>query len=175
MVDTSLNTNSTPRYFFDSIMDITPEDIRAMGVKALAIDVDNTTFYDSTYIIFKGSREWVDKMKKASIPVMVLTNTYDLRAKILAKKLGDLPYIGHAKKPNVKNYLEAAKMLGVDISELGMIGDQLFTDIRGANDAGAVSIRVHYKHREFMLAIRYRLLRYRENIYLKAKGLGDKI
>lgn len=175
MLNTGLETNSTPRYFFDKITDITPQDLKEMGVRAVAIDIDNTTAYDSTYIIFKGVKEWIAEMKKAGIPVMVLTNTYLFRARIIAKKLGNLPFIGNAHKPASENYLKAAELCNCDISQFAMIGDQLFTDIRGANDAGAVSIRVHYTHREFMLAIRYRLLRRRENIYLKEKGFGDKI
>ena len=52
--NTSLDSNSVPQYFFDSITDIKPSDISDMGGKAVGIDLDNTTVYDSTLKLFPG-------------------------------------------------------------------------------------------------------------------------
>lgn len=175
MLNTSLDSNSTPEYFFDKLTDITPEDIFSMGAKAVGIDLDNTSFYDSTLIPFKGVYEWLDKIKSAGIPVIIVTNTYNFRAKLISKKLGGLPFIGNAGKPDTKCFFDAARSTGVAVNEFAMIGDQLFTDIQGANNAGAISVRVKYKSREIVFGIRFRLVRRRERLYLTKKGLGDKV
>lgn len=162
-------------YFFDSLTDITPDDIFNMGAKAMGIDLDNTSFYDSTLIPFKGVYEWLDKMEAAGIPVIIVTNTYNSRARLISKKLGNLPFIGNAKKPDTKCFFEAAKKAGVEVNEFAMVGDQLFTDIQGANNAGAISVRVKYKTREILALFHFLSIRKKERIYLSDKGLGDKV
>ena len=175
MKDTGLNSNSTPQYFYDSITDITPEDIRKMGGRAIGIDLDNTTVYDSTLQLFKGVKKWLDDMKEAGFPVVIVTNTYEIRARIIARKMG-LPYIADADKPEKDCFIKACEMAGgVAMNEFVMIGDQLFTDIQGANNAGAVSVRVRYKAREVVLFPYFISIRKKEMQYLRNKGLGDKI
>ncbi len=174
MLNTSSNSNSTPKYFFDKLTDITPDCFLEMGAKAVGIDLDNTSFYDGTYKPFPGFYEWLEAMKKAAIPVIIVSNTYEFRAKRIAAKLG-LPYISDANKPDTKCFYEAAKRCNVNISEFAMVGDQLFTDVQGANNAGAISVRVKYMTREIVFGIRFRLVRRRERLYLESKGLGDKV
>lgn len=175
MLNKSLDSDSTPAYFFDKLKDISPADIRAMGAKAAAIDIDNTCSYDFGLTPFETSKQWVRDMLKAGIPVVILTNTYVWRAKRMSEQLENIPYIAKADKPAKEGYLKAATLAGVNINELAMIGDQLFTDIQGANGVGAISVRVRYTRREVLMGIRYRFLRRREKKYLEKAGYGDKV
>ena len=115
---TGIETNSVPQYFYNSITDITPEDIFRMGGKAVGIDLDNTTVYDSTLALFKGVKDWLASMEKAGIPVVIVTNTYTIRAKIIAKRMGALPYIANADKPDTECFRKACEITRTDISEL---------------------------------------------------------
>ncbi len=175
MKNTGLETNSLPQFFYDSITDITPEDIFRMGGTAVGIDLDNTTVYDSTLELFPGVAEWLEKIKAAGLPVVIVTNTYTIRAKMIAKKMGSLPWIANADKPDVKCFEKAVKITGTDISGFVMIGDQLFTDVQGANNAGAISVRVKYKTREILALFHFLKIRRLEKIYLESKGKGDKV
>lgn len=175
MLNKRLDSNSTPAYFFDKLKDISPDDIRAMGAHAAAIDIDNTCSYDFGLKPFASSRVWVRDMLAAGVPVVILTNTYAWRAKRMSEQLGNIPYIAKADKPAKDGYLRAAALAGVDISRLAMIGDQLFTDVQGANGAGAISVRVRYVRREVLMGIRYRFLRRSEKKYLENAGHGDKV
>ena len=175
MLKTGFETNSVPKFFYNQITDISPEDIKSMGARAVGIDLDNTSFYDNTCIPFPGLFEWLEAMKNADIPVIIISNTYNSRAKKISERLGNLPYIGNADKPDTACFFKAAEMLGISVEELAMIGDQLFTDIQGANNAGAISIRVKYRRREILFGIRFALVRRRERLYLENKGLGDKV
>ena len=175
MKDTGLNSNSTPAYFYDDITHIAPEDIFAMGGKAVGIDLDNTCVYDSTLTFFKGVKEWLRKIEDAGIPIVIVTNTYKARAKAISARMGGIPYICDAGKPAVGCFTEACKITGVGLSEFVMIGDQLFTDIQGANNAGAISVRVRYKKREILMWPYFLMIRNREKLYLESKGLGDKV
>lgn len=173
--NTSIETNSMPRYFYDSITDITPEDIFSMGGSAVGIDLDNTTVYDSTLTLFPGVREWIKKIQEAGIPVVIVTNTYNIRAKLISKKMGSLPYIANADKPDIRCFRKATAITKTDISGFVMIGDQLFTDVQGANNAGAISVRVKYKTREILALFHFLKIRKLEKIYLESKGSGDKV
>ncbi len=173
--NTDLNTNSLPQYFFDSMTDITPEDIFRMGGNAVGIDLDNTSVYDSTLKLFSGVREWLKSIQTAGIPVVIVTNTYNIRAKIIAKKMGGLPYIANAAKPDTECFRRATEITKTDVSKFVMIGDQLFTDVQGANNAGAISVRVKYKKREILALFHFIRIRKLEELYLDYYGAGDKI
>ncbi len=172
---TGLETNSVPQYFFDSITDITPDDIFRMGGTAVGIDLDNTTVFDSTHTLFDGVREWLKELQSAGIPVVIVTNTYRLRARMIAKKMGSLPYIANADKPDTACFSRAAQITGTSLSGFVMIGDQLFTDIQGANNAGAISVLVRYRKRELLALFHFLKIRKLEKYYLESKGYGDKI
>ncbi len=172
---TGLNTNSLPKFFFDSVTDISPDDIFRMGGDAVGIDLDNTTVYDSTLQLFPGVEEWLKRIKAAGIPVIIVTNTYNIRAKLIAGKMGGLPYIANADKPKTECFRKAAQAVKTDIARFVMIGDQLFTDVQGANNAGAISVRVKYKTREILALFHFLKIRRLEKIYLESKGLGDKV
>ncbi len=173
--NTGLETNSLPQFFYESITDITPEDIFRMGGTAVGIDLDNTTVYDSTLRLFPGVKEWLKDIQSAGLPVVIVTNTYTVRAKLIAKKMGGLPYIANANKPDISSFRKAVEITNTDISGFVMIGDQLFTDVQGANNAGAISVCVKYKTREILALFHFLKIRRLEKIYLESKGKGDKV
>ena len=173
--NTGLETNSLPRFFYNSITDITPDDIFRMGGTAVGIDLDNTAVYDSTGILFPGVKQWLKGIREAGLPVVIVTNTYTIRAKAIARKLGRLPYIANADKPDIKCFEKAVQITGTDIKGFVMIGDQLFTDVQGANNAGAISVRVKYKAQEILALFHFLKIRKLEKFYLESKGKGDMV
>ena len=132
-------TNAYPKYQFRRITDITVEDLQKMGVKAVAVDLDNTTVIDSSYKLPEETRKWIETVREAGIQVIIISNTWFTRAWYLGKKMG-VPFIAPAHKPHTRAIRKAAKMLGVELENLAMIGDQLFTDVLGANLFGLTSI-----------------------------------
>jgi HAD superfamily phosphatase (TIGR01668 family) len=131
-----------PKHRFRSLTDITPEDLMKMGAKAVSIDLDNTSVRDGTESILPGVREWVDIVRAAGLPVVVISNALTRRTRRLSQKCGVQHWWGLARKPDEKYYKVAACELGIRVSELAHIGDQIFTDVLGANRAGAISVYV---------------------------------
>ena len=123
------------------LTDVTPDRVRALGCKAVLIDADNTSSYDLTTEPLPGTEDWVASMKEAGIPVLLLSNAKAARAKVLADHYG-IPVIGTAAKPLLHGFWRAARMFHTSPNELLMLGDQLFTDILGANLAGCRSVWV---------------------------------
>ena len=162
-----LGDDLRPRRIHQKISEVTPQELRALGARAAAVDLDNTLAYDGSFRPFPDAVPWVRSMQAAGIPVVLFTNTYHLRAKIMGRKFC-LPYVSPGQKPAAWGFQKCATMLGVEIGELAMIGDQLFTDIRGANNAGAISILVRPRHTEILLFFRYQKLRKLENKFLNS-------
>ena len=130
-----------PKYRFRCVLDITPEDIRKMGAKAIGLDIDNTIAPDGTFRYIDGIREWIKTIQDAGIKITLITNGTLIRVIPISKYLGSLPYIHLSMKPFPHSLIKAAKRMNVDISEMAMIGDQLFSDIKAANKCGAISVR----------------------------------
>ena len=59
-----------------------------------------------------------------------------------------------SKKPSKKKFLKVLKMYNYDISEVAIIGDQLFTDIYGGNRIGIKTILVNPMSKEDMFVTR---------------------
>lgn len=131
-----------PAYRFTSVLDITPEILYNIGIKGIALDIDNTLIPDGRFKISEDIYNWLNMMKQSDIPLLIISNGSKFRVGYIAKKLGNMSYIHMAKKPSAKSLLKGAEILGIDITQLAMIGDQLTSDVKAANSCGAVSIRV---------------------------------
>ena len=86
---------------------------------------------------------WRDGLHEAGITLFVISNSRrPNRAQQFCANL-DVPYISHAGKPHAAAFHQAMEQCGCGAEETIMIGDQIFTDIWGAHNAGirAVYIR----------------------------------
>ncbi|MBQ4100620.1 MAG: YqeG family HAD IIIA-type phosphatase, partial [Oscillospiraceae bacterium] len=84
---------------------------------------------------------WLDDMRAKGFSLVIVSNNNEARVSEFAKTL-DLPFVYHAQKPRRGGLLNAAKNMGLNPSEVAVIGDQIFTDILGANRAQMISILV---------------------------------
>ena len=73
-------------------------------------------------------------------------------------------YIYKAGKPNPANYRKAMEQMGTDVTNTIFVGDQIFTDVYGANRAGIRTILVKPIHPKEEIQIV--LKRYLEKIVL---------
>lgn len=133
---------AVPDFNFNYITEITPEFIKEIGAKAIAVDLDKTAAYFGSLRLAHGVREWTEEMQRAGIAVIVISNTLASRAYLLSKQMGGVPFIAPALKPSTVGINIAAKHLGVEADEIAMIGDKLSTDIMAANRAGSLALRV---------------------------------
>lgn len=138
----------TPDCRFEKLIDITPYDLRKMGVDAVAIDIDATSTYTASFIIHSDVRNWVKRIEAAGYPVMIVSNTVTPRAKLISMEMGNIPYFAPAFKPGTMGLRAASNKLGVPVERIAMIGDKLTTDILAANRSGSVAVKVDPLTRE---------------------------
>jgi HAD superfamily phosphatase (TIGR01668 family) len=130
-----------PDIIADGVFDITPELLRSRGISLLLADLDNTLAPYGGKPPSGALLEWKAKMLDGGVEIFIVSNTKKPRAGLFADQFG-VGYIKHARKPGRAGILAAIGQCGRVPSETALVGDQIFTDVLGANLAGATSIRV---------------------------------
>jgi len=131
-----------PYEYVDNVFVIDYEKLYNKGYRGLIFDIDNTLVHHGD-----DPTEQVDNLFKEiqniGLKTLLLSNNNEARVKRFLKNIDSL-YICDAEKPNINNYLKAVEMLNVKKEEVLYIGDQIFTDILGANRSGIPSILVKF-------------------------------
>lgn len=125
-----------PDHRFNSILDITAEDLLSAGTKLVLLDADNTLSLHGSQQPYPGVPEWIEEIKKSGINLCIVSNNSKDRIKPFADKLG-LAFVYKSAKPLPKGFKEACRIFGVSPKETAVIGDQIFTDVVGGNWIGA--------------------------------------
>lgn len=121
------------------LTEITPELLEALRIRAIVLDADNTMSAHGAQTPFPGVLEWTREMTARGIRLVVVSNNYKKRVAPFAAQF-DLPYTSFACKPSPFGYLRARRRCGVKVRECLVVGDQIFTDILGANLCGMQSV-----------------------------------
>lgn len=130
-----------PTYMLESIYQLTPEQLKKHHVKAVLADLDNTLIAWDAPEGTEETLEWIQTMRDNHIPVVILSNNNRKRVGAVAEIL-ELDFIPRAIKPFQRGFKQAQALLDIPKEELLMVGDQILTDIRGANKAGIRSVLV---------------------------------
>lgn len=120
-----------PEAYFDNVLQIDVAFMQANGLSGLILDVDNTLIdYDKKML--PGTVEWINSLKTAGMKLCILSNS-NKKEKVekVASDL-DIPYFYFGKKPLKSGFRKVLKMFDLPSSEVGVVGDQIMTDIIGA-------------------------------------------
>lgn len=121
------------------ITDITVEILNKFNIKALLLDVDNTMSTHHGQALTEGLLEWIDRMNKNGIKLMVLSNSKRKRIEPFAARIS-LPFISLGCKPLPTGYLRGVRALGEKRKNVAIVGDQIFTDVLGGNIVGVKTV-----------------------------------
>ena len=131
----------TPDLLKNRITDITLDDLRALGVRGLLLDVDNTLTTHGSQKLDPAVRYWLEEMAAQGIALTVVSNGLPKRVEPFAQKIG-LRHIAFACKPCPLGFWRGVHRLGLKRRECAAVGDQTFTDILGSRLAGVRSIQL---------------------------------
>lgn len=130
-----------PKLYIDNVKKITFEILQENGIKGLILDVDNTLI-DYYKNMPDGVKNWCEDLKNRGIRFCIASNSNKKeKVKEVSKKL-DIPYIYFAKKPLKMGLNKAKKIMKLEAKEVAVVGDQIFTDVLGANRCKMFSILV---------------------------------
>jgi len=125
---------------YASIYDIPFEEYRDKGIKGIIFDIDNTLVpHDAD--ADERVEEFFDNLRALGLKTCLVSNNDEERVKRFNRNIGSF-YIFKAHKPKREGYVKAMKVMETDINSTISVGDQLFTDMWGTNNAGLFSILV---------------------------------
>lgn len=151
-----------PKEYVKSAYQIDFQKFYQLGYRGLLFDIDNTLVEhgaDANELAI----ELLKKLKALGFRICLLSNNKEERVKRFNEKI-QVDYIFQARKPLADSYLKAMKRMNITKKTTIFIGDQIFTDIYGANRAGIYSILVKpiNKKEEIQIVLK----RYLEKIVL---------
>lgn len=130
-----------PTWMLNSIYNLTPKQIQQHQIKLILTDLDNTLIAWNNPNGTPELNAWLNTMKAAHIPVLVVSNNNEKRVQKAVEKF-DLPFVSRAMKPLKHGIRKAMKRYQVAPENAVLVGDQLMTDILAANRSGIKSILV---------------------------------
>ena len=130
-----------PKASFNNVREINIEFLRENKINALILDVDNTLI-DFDKNLEKGTVEWAKYLKEQGIKLHILSNSNKKeKVKTVAQKL-NIEYDYFAKKPLKVGFNKVQKKLQEKSENIGVVGDQIFTDVIGGNRCKMFTILV---------------------------------
>ena len=165
----------TPHLLLDSVLEIQPDMLRALGVEGLLLDLD-CTLLDYHGDSFRPEVvSWVQQMVREQVRLCVMSNGRAKRVRPLAERLG-VQCVAWACKPLTFGLRAGMRKLGLDRTRVAMVGDQVFADVLAGRLAGVYTILVRptTKQEAWITAIKRPL----ERLVLRAgasrNAIGDR-
>ena len=134
-----------PAEYLDSAYEVDYEALYKKGVRGLIFDIDNTLVEHGAPATDRAKGLFL-RLHDIGFAACLISNNKEPRGAPFAKAVGAAYYVCDAHKPSRTNYLRAMELMGTDTSSTYFIGDQLFTDVYGANRTGIPSILVRPIH-----------------------------
>ena len=130
-----------PRIRTEKLTDLTVQHLLDRKIRLLMLDFDNTIVPYTTNVPTEEMQQWLRAMVQSEIQVCVVSNSKKDRVKIFCAAYG-IDCITHAKKPFTKGINECLAKYGIPAENAALVGDQIYTDTFGANNAGCMPILV---------------------------------
>ncbi|MBA4370258.1 MAG: YqeG family HAD IIIA-type phosphatase [Coriobacteriaceae bacterium] len=131
----------TPDLYYSDVLAIDLADLRARGVRALLVDLDNTLLPRDTNVVTPELRGWAGTLEDAGFVACLVSNNWHDRVFEVADALG-FGLVPKALKPLPFAFRKAMRLLGAGPATSAVVGDQLFTDILGGNMLGLTTVLV---------------------------------
>lgn len=129
-----------PDVIIESTYEINYEKLYKSGIQGLIFDIDNTLVPHGAPAD-ERSKDLFRRLDQIGFSCCLLSNNHESRVNLFNRDIG-VYQICDAHKPSTKGYSRAMKIMGTNLSSTLLIGDQLFTDIWGANRTGMANILV---------------------------------
>jgi len=129
-----------PKRVADSSYVIDYEKLYTEGYRGILFDIDNTLVKHGADATPQAIALFT-RLKRIGFQTCLISNNSEMRVNRFNKEI-KTNYIYKANKPSTKNYRKATKIMGTRIDNTVFVGDQLFTDVYGANRVGMMTYLV---------------------------------
>ena len=129
-----------PTWFYENVKKIDVQILKQQGIKTLFFDLDNTLITYAENILKEETIMFLSNLQ-TDFNIVIISNSGRKRVMKALEKTG-FAYVHKAYKPLKKGFKKALKVFNNEKDEVVTIGDQLMTDIFGANRFKIKSILV---------------------------------
>lgn len=126
-----------PKRIADSPYIIDYDSLYKEGYRGIIFDIDNT-LVEHGADASQEAIELISRIKRIGFKVCLISNNNEERVTRFNRDI-NVKYIHSANKPSKKSFIRSMKQMGTTVDDTVFIGDQLFTDIFGANRIGMMS------------------------------------
>ncbi|MCI8300689.1 MAG: YqeG family HAD IIIA-type phosphatase [Lachnospiraceae bacterium] len=151
-----------PDEYLDSAYQIEFDRLYQEGYRGIIFDVDNTLVPHGAPADDRARRLFIH-LRELGYQCCLLSNNKEPRVKTFNDAV-QAQYIFKAGKPRISGYERAMELMGTNKKNTLFVGDQIFTDVYGANRAGIYTILTKPIHPKEEIQIV--LKRYLERIVL---------
>ena len=131
-----------PDIYAKDIFSIDYEMLKSRKIKCLLFDLDNTLATINETMPAPKVKELINYLEGLKFKVIIVTNSSKKRALPFKEHLNvDTAY--RSMKPLKRKFKKILKIYHYKESEIAMIGDQILTDVYGANRMGFTSIFIN--------------------------------
>lgn len=130
-----------PDAYYRSLADVDFDACYAAGYRVVLLDLDNTLIRHGQKQLTAFSESQIRRMQKAGLRCAILSNGMAYRVEPFAKAHG-IEFIAQAGKPSSRGVLRAAEKYQTPVSQILLIGDQIFTDVLCGRRSGTGTILV---------------------------------
>lgn len=130
-----------PDMFLNTIYELDTASLKAHGINAIIVDIDNTLVSWNTKEPDDKVYELVYRLGTEEFKICILSNGTRKRVEEFNKCL-KLPAVYKAIKPSKTAFIKAMKLMNSAPANTAVIGDQLFTDVLGGNRLGLFTVLV---------------------------------
>lgn len=134
--------NFVPDMYQKSIYHIDYDKLLEDGIKCILFDLDNTCIPYKEKVPNKKLIELFNDLKDMDFKLIIFSNATKRRISPF-KDILNVDCLAMARKPNKKNFLKVLKLFNYELSDVVIIGDQLYKDILGGNRVGIRTILVN--------------------------------
>lgn len=159
-----------PEMVVEKVQDIDLNELAEKGIKGLIFDIDNTLVPSHVKHADENIIKWIKTVQDYGFKACIVSNASKTRVVTFNEKL-KLFAIHRASKPGTRAFLKAASYMGLNPHQIAVIGDQIFTDVFGANRAGMYSILTTPIHPQEFFMVKFKRIfeRYILDLYKKTK------
>lgn len=134
-----------PDYIFPKVTDLSPSFLKEREISLLLMDFDNTMLPYTTDTPTPQLLAWIAQMHAAGICLCIVSNSRKPRVPEFSAHYGVACETG-ARKPTTVGIRRAMTRFSAQPVQTALVGDQIFTDVLGANLANITSIHVKSIH-----------------------------
>lgn len=135
-----------PRRLARTVWEVEVGWLADQGIRGVLLDLDNTLVDWNQSWVRPQVRAWVEQARRGGLGLCLVSNAFwGKRVRRVATELG-LAAVVRAGKPLPRAFRRGMAALGTGPKDTCVIGDQVFTDMVGANWLGLMTILVSPLH-----------------------------